>query len=407
MLLLGFVVSQVSFSMETIALGLTLLTIAIWIGLLAFRGQFWRSDQQLSPEIPELAVWPTIHAIVPARNEAEVLPATLPSLLQQDYPGCFQVVLVDDQSTDGTTIVAQQLAEQIQLQNRLTLGVTEPLPVGWSGKLWAVEQGIRLSRGLSPEPDYWLLTDADIQHDRHNLRQLVAKAEQSSLDLVSLMVQLRCESFWEQWLIPAFVFFFEKLYPFAWVNNPHRATAAAAGGCILIRRTALARIGGIPTLRQALIDDCALAQAVKSTGGKLWLGLSSTTRSLRPYPNLISIWEMVARTAFTQLHYSPWLLLGTVLAMTLIYLVAPVGTIVGLLTQQWLLALSATIGWLLMALAYWPTVSLYRLNPLFSLGLPMIAGLYTLMTVDSALRHWRGQGGAWKGRVYGASMKEE
>ncbi len=394
--------------MGTIGLSLTLLictllSVVIWLGLLGLRGQFWRCDQRLPELLPALTQFPTVHVVIPARNEAEMLPVTLPSLLQQDYPGEVSVILVDDQSTDGTGTIARSVAESLGQQGQLTISVTEPLPPGWTGKLWAMEQGIRQSTSMDSSPDYWLLTDADIEHDRQNLRQLVAQAEQQQLDLVSLMVQLRCQSLWEMLLIPAFVFFFQKLYPFRWVNDPRCSVAAAAGGCILIRREALTRIGGIQTLKQALIDDCTLAKAVKSSGSNqagIWLGLSTTTRSLRPYPSLASIWDMVARTAFTQLNYSPLLLLGTLLGMTLIYLVAPIGAIVGSLTNNLPLALAGITGWLLMAVAYLPTVRLYGCNPFLAFCLPFIAFLYTLMTLDSALRHWQGRGGAWKGRVY-------
>ncbi|NEP54257.1 MAG: glycosyltransferase, partial [Moorea sp. SIO3C2] len=399
------------------------------IGLLAFRGQFWRADQRLVIEtLPTRSVGegeslPRVCAVIPARNEAELLPTTLRSLLAQDYPGCLTVIVVDDQSTDQTATIAQALAEESnQSSERFQLEVLsgQTLPPGWTGKLWALEQGIRYGQQQTPAPDYFLFTDADIEHDPANLRQLVTKAEMEHLDLVSLMVLLRCQDFWERLLIPAFVFFFQKLYPFAWVNNPTKSTAAAAGGCILIRHQALNRIGGIEVVRQALIDDCALAQAVKSSNksksssgapsalGGIWLGLSQSTRSLRPYPSLASIWNMIARTAFTQLEYSPWLLVGTVMAMTLIYLVPPIGLIVSVLTGHWLnamgeaplSAIASFVTWLLMALAYLPTLRLYQCSPLLAFCLPGIGLLYTLMTIDSAWRHWQGKGGAWKGRVY-------
>lgn len=408
-----------------LGLGLTLLSLLIWIGLLSFRGQFWRTDQCLAEEVetelnpPPKQLWPSVCAIVPARNEAEVLPISLRSLLNQDYPGSFSVILVDDQSTDGTATVAQQVAQDINKSLHLTIIPGVALPTGWTGKLWAMEQGIRHAQNLTPPPDYLLFTDADIEHDRGNLRRLVAKAQQDDLALVSLMVRLRCQDFWEQFLIPAFVFFFQKLYPFRWVNDSTKTTAAAAGGCILIRRQVLNRIGGIQVVRQALIDDCALAQAVKSSRGTgifaypqlessedkggIWLGLTSSTQSLRPYPSLASVWEMVARTAYTQLNYSPLLLLGTLCGMSLVYLVAPVGAILGTLTGNWDVAIAGFSGWLLMALAYFPIIRFYRCSPWLAFSLPAIAFLYTLMTLDSALRHWQGRGGAWKGRVYSES----
>ncbi|MBD2185107.1 glycosyltransferase [Aerosakkonema funiforme] len=389
-----------------VELGITLLSLIIWVVLLCFWGQFWRSDERLDVQDKEPEKWPTVCAVIPARNEAEMLPATMRSHFLQNYPGSFAIVLVDDNSTDNTANVALNIAQELNKSQQLHIVSGEPLPDGWSGKLWAVEQGIRYAEKLTPTPDYFLLTDADIEHHKTNLRELVIKSQQEDLDLVSLMVLLRCESFWEKFLIPAFVFFFEKLYPFCWVNNPKNSTAAAAGGCILIRREALNRIGGIQVVRQALIDDCALAQAVKSPG-KIWLGLTDLTCSLRPYPSLSSIWDMVARTAFTQLNYSPLLLLGTLIGMTLIYIVPPVSAIAGILTGNWLVFSLGILTWLLMAIAYFPTLKLYRCSPLLSFCLPAIAFLYTLMTLDSAWRHWRGRGGAWKGRVYPVSINTQ
>jgi hopene-associated glycosyltransferase HpnB len=394
-----------------IGLGLSFLSLVIWIGLLCFWGQFWRTDQRLTEvgrELPDVESYPSVFAVVPARNEAALLPVTLRSLLTQDYPGAFSVILVDDYSTDNTATVAQQVAKDLNKSWQLKIITGAPLPAGWTGKLWAMEQGVRHAQNLTPPPDYLLFTDADIEHDSGNLRRLVAKAQQDNLDLVSLMVLLRCQEFWERFLIPAFVFFFQKLYPFRWVNDPTNPTAAAAGGCILMRREALNQIGGIQVVRQALIDDCALAQAVKSSdrsenpeiGGGIWLGLTSSTRSLRPYPSLETIWEMVARTAYTQLNYSPLLLLGTLIGMTLVYLIPPLAAIWGGFTGNWWVAIAGLSGWLLMTLAYLPTVRFYNCSPGFAFSLPAIAFLYTLMTLDSALRHWQGRGGAWKGRVY-------
>ncbi|WP_414752801.1 glycosyltransferase [Anabaena sp. CCY 9910] len=392
-------------------LGLILLSLVIWLGLLVFWGQFWRLDQRLEGKEIPLASLPKICAVIPARNEAELIPMSLRSLLLQDYPGDFHIFLVDDQSTDGTAAFAEGVAHAVDKAQQLHIVSGESLPPGWSGKLWAVEQGIQKAKTFAP--DYFFLTDADIEHDVSNLRRLVAKALQEDLDLASVMVKLRCESFWEKFLIPAFVFFFQQLYPFRWVNNPKNKMAAAAGGSILIRREALEKIGGIQVIRQALIDDCTLAQIVKSggqgrkgdklnnaTSRKIWLGLSSSTRSLRPYESLQTIWDMVARTAYTQLNYSPWLLLGTVVGMTLIYLLPPVATIIGVLIADWAIAFLGLVVWLLMSLAYFPTTRFYKLSPLLAFSLPAIAFLYTLMTIDSAFRHWQGRGGAWKGRVY-------
>jgi hypothetical protein len=487
--------------MAAIGLGITSLSLIIWLVLLFGRGQFWRSDQfldeeggrrqkaegrrqkageaegekgageavltqnSLSPLPTPHSSLPAICAIIPARNEADLLPVTLRSLLLQNYSN-LRIILVDDHSTDGTAEVAQQTAQALEQSSKLTVISAEPLPAGWTGKLWAMEQGIRHTQALASQPDYFLLTDADIEHHPEKLSQLVAKAQADDLDLVSLMVLLRCKSLWEKLLIPAFVFFFQKLYPFRWANDPNRKLAAAAGGCILIRREALTQIGGLQILRQALIDDCSLAQAVKGWGrrqeaegrgqeagvgsrelgvgsresgieeaegageaedaaltqnsklktlypliphsslltphpsGKIWLGLTRETHSLRPYPSLKTIWDMVARTAFTQLNYSLLLLLGTLIGMTIIYVVPPVSTIVGFLTGHWSIALVGLLTWLLIVVAYLPTLQLYQCPPLLAFGLPAIAFLYTIMTLDSALRHWRGEGGAWKGRVY-------
>ncbi len=402
--------------MVGIVFGLMLLSLAIWIGLLSFWGQFWRTDQQLEVRETKLESLPTVCAVIPARNEADLLPTTVRSLLRQDYHGAFTVFLVDDHSTDGTPDIAEGVAYALDKSQQLHIVSAQPLPPGWTGKLWAIEQGIQNASEFTP--DYFLLTDADIEHDVANLRRLVAKAEQENLDLVSVMVRLRCKSFWEQLLIPAFVFFFQKLYPFGWVNNPTNPTAAAAGGCILIRREALNRIGGIKAVRHALIDDCALASAVKSarkgkisslssptpllpsSTGRIWLGLSTLTRSLRPYPSLTTIWDMVARTAYTQLNYSPLLLLLTLVGMTLIYIVPPLGFILSGSMGNWLSAAIGLLTWLLMTLAYLPTIRFYKCPLWLAFCLPAIAFLYTLMTLDSAIRHWQGRGGAWKGRVY-------
>lgn len=388
------------------ALGLSGLS---WIYLLAFRGRFWRCDQRLAVSSKaSLPQWPSVCAIVPARNEADMLNQSLPGLLTQKYPGNFRVLLVDDQSTDGTAEVARQSAHLSQNEAPLEIMTTAPLPQGWSGKLWAVHQGIEqvLQDTTQPLPDYFLLTDADILHEQTTLKDLALKAEQEHLDLVSLMVLLRCQSFWEKLLIPAFVFFFQKLYPFPWVNQPRHPMAAAAGGCILVRREVLMGVGGIEVIRKALIDDCALGAAIKGANsdqggtGRIWIGLTTTTVSLRPYPSLQTIWTMVARTAFTQLHYSFGLLLGSLLSMVIIYLVPPVSLLLGGIAGQWGVVAIAALIWSFMTLAYWPTIRLYCLSPLWAFTLPFIALLYTLMTADSALRHLQGRGGAWKGRVY-------
>jgi hopene-associated glycosyltransferase HpnB len=384
------------------------LSLIIWIFLLLFWGQFWRADQRLELNNIDLSNYPSVCAIIPARNEADVLPISLKSLLNQDYSGQFSIILIDDQSTDKTAEVAQEIANHLNQSDRLNIISGQPLPVGWSGKLWAIEQGIQSTKNQNLTPDYFLFTDADIDHHSTNLKELVTKAEKEDLALTSLMVLLRCDSFWEKFLIPAFVFFFQKLYPFPWVNNPQNKMAAAAGGCILIRRDRLEEIGSIPSLREALIDDCTLAQKIKGLStpdnpSKIWLGLTEKTKSLRPYDSLDTIWNMIARTAYTQLNYSPLLLLGTILGMSLVYLVDPVILLLGFYLKSRNLMIMSSLTWVLMAIAYLPTLKLYKLSPLRSLSLPIIALFYNLMTIDSALRHWRGQGGGWKGRVYSQS----
>ncbi|MBS9383306.1 MAG: glycosyltransferase [Dolichospermum sp. BR01] len=387
--------------MATIIFSLTLLSLVIWLFLILFWGQFWRVNHQLEANKDkdiDNNILPTVCVIIPARNEADVIPVSLRSLLLQDYPGKFTIFLVDDQSSDGTAHIAEGVAYALDKTQQLQIVTSTSLPPGWTGKLWAMEQGLQTASTLTP--DYFLLTDADIEHDPSNLHRLVAKAEAQKLDLVSIMVRLRCQSFWEQLLIPAFVFFFQKLYPFSWVNNPKKATAAAAGGCILIHSEALNRIGGLQIIRQALIDDCSLAKAVKSTNGKIWLGLSTLTYSLRPYDSLKTIWDMVARSAYTQLNYSPFLLIGSLLGMTLVYLLPPIAIIFGLVLGNWIITLISFIGYLLMTFAYFPIIRFYKCSPVFAFSLPIIAFLYTSMTIDSALQHWQGRGGAWKGRVY-------
>ena len=374
------------------------LSLIIWLFLLLFWGGFWLSNQRLKDSDYKLKKYPTVWAIVPARDEAEVLPVSLPSLLNQNYEGEFSVVLVDDNSCDRTSNIAQETAEKLNKTERLEVIACKPLPVGWKGKLWAMEQGIIYAQ--QQEPDYLLFTDADIKHDLNNLSQLIYKAETEDLDLVSLMVLLRCESFWEKLLIPAFVFFFQKLYPFAWVNNPDKSMAAAAGGCILISNQALLDIGGIAAIKDALIDDCALTTAVKSQGKNIWLGLSKTTTSLRQYHNLKVIWDTIARTAFDQLNYSFLLLVATVIGMSIIYLAAPICLAIGIITTNWLLMGMALFTWLLMACAYIPTLRLYNLSVLWAFSISAIAFLYTLMTIDSAIKYYQGKGGAWKGRTY-------
>lgn len=383
---------------EVTVIILAILSLLAWLFLLLLWGDFWRADLPRDSDLQPLTTYPTVRAIVPARDEAEIICASLTSLLKQDYPGELAVVVVDDNSSDRTAEIARQTAVQFERECEVIAG--KPLADGWKGKVWAMHQGIEYWRWQETQVDYFLFTDADIKHDSNNLMRLVTKAERENLDLVSLMVSLRCQSFWEKLLIPAFVFFFQKLYPFAWVNSPQKAIAAAAGGCILISREAVSAVGGISAIKNALIDDCTLAHLVKSRGQNIWLGLSNTTVSIRGYDNLKAIWDTVARTAYTQLNYSPLLLVATVIGMILIYLTPPFCLTVGILTGNWTVIGISAVTYLLAILAYLPTIKLYNLSPAWASCLPAIAFLYTLMTVDSAIEYYRGKGGAWKGRTY-------
>lgn len=380
---------------------LTALSLALWLHLLLGRNGFWRARPHIEDEAPpELQSWPPIAAIVPARNEADHVETALRSLLAQNYPGEFGIALIDDQSDDRTGEIARQLAD---VGPRCLEVLEAPaLPSGWSGKVWAVAQGLRHVALRFPDIRYVLLTDADIAHAPGSVRLLVAKAEAERLDLVSLMVKLRCASFWERLLIPPFVFFFQKLYPFAAVNDPAQRAAAAAGGCTLVRCDALCEAGGIETIRHRLIDDVALAQAIKrrAGGGRIWLGLTETTMSLRGYDQLAGIWNMVARSADAQLGHSLLLLIATVVAMALTYLVPPIAIVAGTFSADWTTLGLGVLALSCMSVCYFPTVKLYGLPSYWSVSLPAAALLYVVMTVDSAIRHRRGVGGQWKGRVF-------
>jgi len=371
-----------------------------WLYLLLGRSAFWRADQRLEVILPPAyGIWPAVVVVIPARDEAPYVGAAVASLLRQDYPGSLRIVLVDDGSTDGTAEAARTVAREAGAGDRLTLVESAPLPPGWTGKMWSVAQGVARARELAPDATYLLLTDADVVHQSGNLGRLVGKAEANQLDLVSLMVRLHCVGAAERLLIPAFVFFFQKLYPFPAVNDRRARTAAAAGGCMLVRAEALARAGGIEAVKGELIDDCALARRLKPAGG-IWLGLSGRTRSIRPYDGLAGIWRMVARTAFTQLRHSLPLLALSVVGMVLVYLVPPLAVARGLWTADWPALALGLLAWALMARAYAPTLALYGQPWPRGLLLPAAAVFYLLMTLESAWRHLRGQGGGWKGRTY-------
>ena len=370
------------------------MVLAIWLYLLAGRGAFWLARERDGDAPAWDGAWPAVAAVIAARDEAECVGKTVTSLLQQDYPGEFSVILVDDQSRDGTAAVARGAAAALGAPARLTVVTGQPLAPGWTGKLWAQHQGVALAENLAAQPDYLLLTDADIVYAPEALSRLVARAQRGGFVLTSLMVKLRCKSFAERAFIPAFVFFFQMLYPFAWANDPRRATAAAAGGCMLVRRQALHAAGGMAAIRTALIDDCALAKALKRRG-PIWIGLTERVHSIRAYPRIADIRRMVARTAYAQLDYSPWLLLGTVCGLVLTYL-APVAFA---LAARGLPQLFGIAAWLALALAFQPTLRLYRRSMAWGFALPAIAAAYMAFTVDSAYQHARGRGGMWKGRA--------
>jgi len=362
--------------------------LAIWIYLLLGRGGFWLM-REATPEGALPAVAPAVVAVIPARNEAEVVARAVGSLARQRYPGEFHMVLVDDDSTDGTAEAARAAAAAEVLE----VVRAGAVPAGWTGKLWAASEGIRAARRFQAE--YLLLTDADIVHPPESLSGLVARAGACGYDMVSLMATLECRTFAERALIPAFVFFFFMLYPPVWVGGSRRGTAAAAGGCILIRREMLERIGGLAAIRGAVIDDCALARAVRRQGGRVWLGLSAATRSVRGYATWGEIGRMISRSAFAQLHHSVVLLIGTVLGLALTYLAPPVLAV----AAHGPAAALGACGWLSMSVAYFPALRYYRRSPLWAPMLPAIAAFYLGATLHSAVCYWRGAGGMWKGRV--------
>ena len=361
--------------------------LAVWLYLLLFRERFWLMRERDTSFVREPTTWPSVVAVVPARNEANVIGQSIASLIAQDYPGSFGIVLVDDQSEDGTGGLARRLNSE-----RLTVLTGGLRPPGWTGKLWAMKQGSDHAAAFAPE--FLWFTDADIAHAPGNLRQLVSRAEAGNHVLVSLMARLSCKSYAEHFLIPAFVFFFDMLFPFAAVNNPKSAVAAGAGGCMLARRQALEKAGGLDAIRHNIIDDCALGRAMKAQG-PIWLGLTDRAVSLRPYEHLSDIQHMVTRTAYAQLGYSPLVLAGTLLGLAMVYL-APVMTA---LFAWGISQMAGWLAWIIMAVMYQPILRFYRLSPLWGLALPLIGLFYAGFTIQSAILYWSGKGGMWKGRA--------
>jgi hopene-associated glycosyltransferase HpnB len=408
-----------------LALGIACTMAALaWLYLVAAHGGYWRTSQRLPRVSGEPDAWPDVVAVVPARNEAEMLPLTLPGLLGQEYPGALSVIVVDDGSSDGTGEVAAKLAAGSARPLRVIPGAPPPEGEHWAGKVWAMAQGLRAAGPFAPGADgYLLFADADIAWETHTLRRLVAAAEGDDRDMISQMALLRTATGWERVVVPAFVYFFAQLYPFRRVNMPGSRTAAAAGGCMLIRRGALEKAGGLAPIRGALIDDVAMGRMIKRQRGRCWLGLTRQVVSVRPYPGLASLWQMVARSAYTQLRCSPLVLAGTLTGLLFLYALPPAGAITGLVdlltlppaaaglaggagggggTGAAALTLGAGLaGWALMSLSYLPMLRLYRLSPLRAPGLPLIALLYAAMTADSARRHYAGRGAEWRGRTTG------
>jgi hopene-associated glycosyltransferase HpnB len=365
------------------------LSTCIWVYLFAARGRFWRMTSAATvmklpfPSAPHVAV------VVPARNEADVVGRSIQSLLDQDYVGRLHIFVVDDHSSDGTASMVRKAAAD--KDERLTITSAMPLPTGWTGKMWALAQGVEQAAEFNPT--YFLFTDADIVHAPDSVTCLVARAQAGKLDLVSMMALLQCSSLAERALIPAFVFFFFMLYPPEWVSDPKHETAAAAGGDILVRSDALARIGGIAAIRNELIDDCALARKIKQNG-RVWLGLTPNTCSIRGYQTFGSVGRMISRTAFYQLRHSVWLLVATILGLAITYLVPAIVAFFGGWATLW-----GGAAWLLMSTAFWPTLRFYSRSLLWAPLLPLVALFYMGATVHSAVRYWLGRGGEWKGRA--------
>jgi hopene-associated glycosyltransferase HpnB len=371
-----------------------LVALAIWVSLAFFRGRFWSVQDKLLPTAALAALAETsVAVVIPARNEAQSIGSTVSSLLEQRYPGTVHIFVVDDESTDLTAGFAQKAAAEANMTDRVTVLQAGPRPAGWTGKMWAVSQGVTAANAKSPA--YLLLTDADIDHHPDNLAQLTSLAILGHYALTSVMVKLHCRTLAEHLLIPAFVYFFFLLHPPASILNERSRTSGAAGGCMLITPAALEAAGGIAAIASEIIDDCALARAVKRSGGKIWLGLTPQTHSHRVYEDFGEVEGMISRTAFNQLRHSTLLLAGTVLGLIATYLL-PLAL---LLFPDHLAAALGAASWLLMSATYLPMVRFYRLPAPWALTLPAAAVFYLVATVHSAIKHWQGRGGEWKGRA--------
>jgi hopene-associated glycosyltransferase HpnB len=371
---------------------LAFLSLAVWLVLFFLWGGFWRVWESVADNdrLPDPAHWPPVTIVVPARNEAASIAPVVAALAGQDYPGEFSLIVVDDHSEDATAELARKATEECSRAAQVRIVSAPPLAPGWTGKLWALEAGAAAARG-----ELLWFTDADVVHSRTTLRSLVSRAEHDRLDLASLMVLLASRTFAERLLIPAFLYFFLMLYPPNWISSSQSKTAGAAGGCLLLRRSALERIGGFAAIRSEIIDDCSLARAVKHSGGKIWMRLTRGSHSLRAYSGFAEIRDMISRTAFTQLRYSSLELLLTLLGLAITFLAPVVLTF----HRQPLVWLPALLAWCLMTASFLPTVAFYRLAPLWAPALPLSALFYAYATLLSAIRYWRGRGGQWKGRT--------
>jgi hopene-associated glycosyltransferase HpnB len=378
---------------------LAIFVVMLWLYLLTARGGFWLAGERDDrPDLPGPAAWPPVTAVIPARDEAATIARTVQSILRQNYPRALHVIVVDDGSSDGTAAIATRAAADIGANERLTVLRGQTLPSGWTGKVWAVKQGIDVARGREQTPKYLLLTDADIVYEPSAIRRLVSRAENGPTVLTSVMAKLHCETFAERCFMPAFIFFFQMLYPFAWVNRREHPTAAAAGGCMLVRADALSASGGMDAIRNAIIDDCALAKRLKAQG-PIWLGLSIRVQSIRRYDTVGPIRRMVTRSAYAELGYSPLRLVAATVAMAITFLAAPLLAVFGSGAAAWL----GLTAWGAMAIAFQPTLRLYGLNPFWGVAVPPIALAYMIWTIESALQYTRGRGGVWKGRVQAAA----
>jgi hopene-associated glycosyltransferase HpnB len=372
---------------------LAVICVVVWIYLIAGRGNFWLCGiRDTGRPVPELRRWPVVVAVVPARNESKYIAASVRSLLEQDYAGEFELIVVDDESSDGTAASAMHAAESFPAR-RMTVIESKGPPPGWTGKLWAQNQGIAAVENLRPE--YFMLTDADIEHAPDTLTWLVRQSSVGQFVLTSLMAKLRCGSLAERTHVPAFIYFFQMLFPFSWVSQPGSTTAAAAGGCMLVRADALAGVGGIASIRNALIDDCSLAAKMK-TMGPIWLGLSDRVHSIRTYETFSDVRRMISRSAYAQLRHSPLILAATLAGMVITFMGPPLLAIFAAGLPRFL----GLLAWLAMTISFLPTLRFYRLSPLCGLGLPAIAGLYLYYTLNSAYLFVKGQGGEWKGRIH-------